>query len=161
MVSLAKTTSFLKVGETTMANKIFRVLVLAVLVVSVLCFVGCKDEAVVETNSDLSNVIDSADPDRDQTNSNDNVTSGIELEEDVFDDDDISSTTSSSNTQFGSSTNSSSDKNNPSSNQSTSDNSTNNSSENSSGDQEENNSSENASIIEEDDGKVKLPVDWF
>ena len=141
-----------------MANKIFRVLVLAVLVVSVLCFVGCKDEAVVETNSDLSNVIDSADPDRDQTNSNDNVSSGLELEEDIFEDGDVDNAQSSN-----SSTNStnSSNTDNISSNQSTTSTPSTPSSDNSSGDEGNDNSSEDDGIIEEDDGTVKLPVDWF
>ena len=139
-----------------MANKIFRVLVLAVLVVSVLGFAACSDETNVDTSSDTSKLIESADSE--QTNSNDNVSSGLELEEDVFENGDVDNAQSSN-----SSTNStnSSNTDNISSNQSTTSTPSTPSSDNSSGDEGNDNSSEDDGIIEEDDGTVKLPVDWF
>ena len=145
-----------------MANKIFRILVLAVLVVSVLCFAACADETNVDTSSNASKPTDKTDSE--QTNSNDNVSSGIELEEDVFDDSAVSNTPSGDNTQSGNNTNNSTDKNNQSNSQTTNNSSNSTSSststDNSSG-EENNNSSETESIVEENDGTVKLPVDWF
>ena len=139
-----------------MANKIFRVLVLAVLVVSVLGFAACSDATNVDTSSDTSKLIESTDSE--QTNSNDNVSSGLELEEDVFENGDVDNAQSSN-----SSTNStnSSNTDNISSNQSTTSTPSTPSSDNSSGDEGNDNSSEDDGIIEEDDGTVKLPVDWF
>ena len=136
-----------------------RLLVLLLCVALAFCFTACGDDASGETDapsSDLSSATDSAYPDKD------NTSSGIELEEDVFDEEDVSSSPSGSNTQSGSNTNSSTDKNNQSSNQSTNNSSSNTSSSTDNSSKEENNnSSETESIVEENDGTVKLPVDWF
>lgn len=131
-------------------NKIFKTIVVLLCATLLFSVVGCKSSTDT-TVSDLSSVLDSADPDRDQTNSNDNVSSGLELEEDIFEDGDVDNAQSSN-----SSTNStnSSNTDNISSNQSTTSTPSTPSSDNSSGDEGNDNSSE-------DDGTVKLPVDWF
>ena len=129
-------------------NKFFKTIVVLLCVVCLFSVVGCKSNTDT-TASDLSSVLDSADPDRDQTNSStdDTVTSsGVELEEDVFDNGDTDDNTVSSQ---------------PSTSSDNSTNSSNNSSTNTSSNTESNNSSNESDTESGNDGTVKLPVDWF
>lgn len=128
-------------------NKFFKTIVVLLCVVFLFSVVGCKSNTDT-TVSDLSSVLDSADPDRDQTNSStdDTVTSsGVELEEDVFDNTDTDNTVSSQ----------------PSTSSDNNTNSSNNSSTNTSSNTESNDSSNESGTESGNDGTIKLPVDWF
>ena len=128
-------------------NKIFKTIVVLLCAALLFSVVGCKSSTDT-TVSDLSSVLDSADPDRDQTNSStdDTVTSsGVELEEDVFDNTDADNTVSGK----------------PSNPSNTNTDSSNNSSTNTSSNTESNNSSNESDTESGNDGTVKLPVDWF
>lgn len=129
-------------------NKIFKTIVVLLCATLLFSVVGCKSSTDT-TVSDLSSVLDSADPDRDQTNSSadDTVTSsGVELEEDVFDNGDTDDNTVSGK---------------PSNPSNTNTDSSNNSSTNTSSNTESNNSSNESDTESGNDGTVKLPVDWF
>lgn len=142
-------------------NKLFKGLVLVCCLMLVFGLVACKEDAVSD-KADSSSKVSSDEPSsNDKTES---TTSGIELEEDVFDDGDNESRPSNNSASSGTD-----NKDNQSNNQSADKNESNTSSDktesnNSSGNNSSTESGETSSdegLTESDDGTVKLPIDWF
>lgn len=137
----------------------FKKITITVCVLALILLAACKQNKVPSTDT-------TSNPNNVQSNTQ-STTSGIELEEDVFDDDDITTTPSENNTSNGNlSSNQNTPDENTSSEQTTSgdnlsnDNSSvNDSSENNSNPEDSNQS--NNDIVVDDDGTIKLPIDKF
>lgn len=145
-------------------NKILKLMVLSVCVVLLFGLVACKSNTTdKDDNSSISQQggLSSGDNTEAPNNESLGTTSGIELEEDVFDDDNIVENTSSNDSTSNKPAdkdNQSTDKgeDNTSSDKAESDTSSDDISDTESGDV-----SSDETPTESDDGTVKLPVDWF
>ena len=142
-------------------------LVLSLFLILLLTFTACKsttaDDKINNSSLPQSDAVSDGDSfeQNDGNPNNHNSTSGIELEEDVFEDDGYNENISSENSQ---NSNGTTDKENHLNNSSDNDsdvNSQNPSSNNSSADDNEDTTSNESEIEKDDDGTVRLPVDWF
>ena len=138
-------------------NKLFKGLTLVFCIMLVFGLVACKEDTASD-KADSSSKVSSDEPS--SSDKTESTTSGIELEEDVFDDGVNESRPSNNSASIGTDNkvNQSADNNesNTSSDKTESNNSSGNNSSTESG---ETSSDEN--LTESDDGTVKLPIDWF
>ena len=126
----------------------FKKLALLLCAVALLLLVACKQDATApgDKNSTAAS--------SDQTSVGDNqiTSSGIELEEDVFDENPVTNNSGTENTSSTITSDETVSNNNSSDN---------NTSSNTSSDESQNSSNEENDVVVDDDGTIRLPIDKF
>ena len=142
-------------------NKLFKGLTLVFCIMLVFGLVACKEDTASD-KADSSSKVSSDEPS--SSDKTESTTSGIELEEDVFDDGVNESRPSNNSASIGTDNKDNQSNNQPADKNESSTSSDKTESNNSSGNNSSTESGETSSdedLTESDDGTVKLPIDWF